>query len=50
MFLVPFVSSGLYLDPQKSFRYSYEAEVILNEADLTSADKVHRIHADVGQF
>jgi len=37
------------LDPAKFYRYSYEAEVILNEADLTNEDKAHRIHADVGE-
>uniref|UniRef100_H2YTN5 Vitellogenin domain-containing protein n=1 Tax=Ciona savignyi TaxID=51511 RepID=H2YTN5_CIOSA len=45
---VPVGSSGLSYNPNKVYRYSYEAEVTLNEADLTNEDKVHRMHADVG--
>ena len=47
---VPVGSSGLYLDPARTYRYSYEAEVVLNEADLTDKDKEYRIHADVGKY
>nr|CAB3264072.1 microsomal triglyceride transfer protein large subunit-like [Phallusia mammillata] len=45
---VPVGSSGLHFDPSMSYRYSYEAQVILNEADIANEDKAHRMHADVG--
>ncbi|XP_076825424.1 microsomal triglyceride transfer protein-like [Clavelina lepadiformis] len=41
-------SAGPYYEKDKLYRYSYETEVILNEADLATEDKVHRMHADVG--
>jgi len=46
---VPVGSSGLHFNPTRSYKYSYEAEVTLNHADLASDDKTDRSHADIGK-
>lgn len=45
----PGKTSGLFLDSSQIYRYSYEAEIELNEADLPQKNKIHTKHADVGK-
>lgn len=42
--------SGQHLDHTRVYQYSYEAEVELNEADVSTDAKVHTRHSDVGRF